>query len=232
MDGTRSYLVGRETLAVIDPGPDVETHVRALASRLLEASEAKIVLTHGHRDHAAAALALAAATGARIHGPTGTDAEVVLTDGDAVETDEGRLVAVHTPGHTENHLCFHWPERGALFAGDLLLGKGDTTWVAEYPGCIADYLRSLQRLRTLDLSVIYPAHGPPLENPTDALDRFEAHRRTRIRQVEEAMRSEPQADLDRLLQIVYGESLPPGLEAPARRSLGALRDHVRDSGGK
>ncbi len=214
-------------MAVIDPGPDVERHVRALASLGSAADEVTILLTHGHADHAAAAPALARATGATVLGPAGVPGvRRTLEDRDSIETDHGRLVAIHTPGHTPEHLAYSWPERSALFAGDLLLGEGDTTWVAEYPGCVADYLASLERVRAMDLAVIYPTHGPALENPTDALDRFEGHRRSRIAQVREAMRAHPDSDVEALLDVVYGGSLPDGVRGAARLSLEALVDYV------
>ena len=187
-----------------------------------------VVLTHGHRDHAGAAASLAHATGAAVVGP-GSVADVTLPieDGEVVDTDAGELRAIHTPGHTEDHLSFHWAANGVLFAGDLLLGHGDTTWVAEYPGCVADYLSSLERVRALAPSVIYPAHGPPLEDAAEALDRFEAHRRERIRQVRAAMARHPNADIEVLLEAVYGDVLPRGVWKAARQSLSALVEHVR-----
>jgi glyoxylase-like metal-dependent hydrolase (beta-lactamase superfamily II) len=212
---------------VIDPGPDVEDHVRALASAVRGAEVVSIVLTHGHADHAGAVAALAAETGAAVYGPAGvTEVERTLGDGDSIVTDDGTLVAVHTPGHTPEHLCYHWLDRNALFAGDHLLGSGDTTWVAEYPGCVADYLASLERLRTIDLEVIYPAHGPPLEDPASALDRYERHRRYRIRQVEEALERHPGSSMDELLDAVYGSTVPASMRGAARRSLVALVEHV------
>jgi hypothetical protein len=75
--------------------------------------------------------------------------------------------------------------------------------------------------------VIYPAHGPALTDPGAALERFEQHRRSRIRQVEEALAAAPGADLDTLLDLVYGDALPPGLRGAAGRSLSALVDFVR-----
>lgn len=213
---------------MIDPGPNVASHVRALASAVASADEVVVVLTHGHGDHAGAVDAFVEATGAEVYGPTDVpEVDVVLTDGSVVETDEGALTAVHTPGHTREHLCFHWKARRALFAGDLLLGEGDTTWVAEYPGCVADYLGSLERVRALDLGVIYPTHGPPLQDPAAALDRFERHRRARIRQVEEAMSLYPDADMDALLDMVYGGDLPASVRGAARESLSALVEFVR-----
>ena len=206
----------------------MESHVRALASAVQGASEVKIVLTHGHADHAGATRSLAEALGAGVWGPEGVEhVDHRMRDGDIIETDDGELVAVHTPGHTAEHLCFHWPARRALFVGDMLLGKGDTTWVAEYPGCVADYFESIDRLRGLDVSVAYPAHGPPLDDPAEALDRFERHRRARIRQVEEALLDHEGASAEELLEIVYGGLLPPGMRRPAMRSLAALLEYVR-----
>lgn len=161
-------------------------------------------------------------------GPGGVESvDHEIGEGDVVGTDEGDLVAIATPGHTEDHLCFEMPSRRALFAGDLLLGRGDTTWVAEYPGCVADYLRSLDRLRTRDIGVIYPAHGPPLTDPTDALDRYARHRRTRIESVRAVLKRRPDAELDEVLTAVYGDSVSPQMMSAARRSLGALVEHVR-----
>jgi glyoxylase-like metal-dependent hydrolase (beta-lactamase superfamily II) len=144
-----------------------------------------------------------------------------------IATDDGELVAVHTPGHTRDHLCFHWRPRRALFAGDMLLGKGDTTWVAEYPGCVADYLASIARLRRLDIATVYPAHGPPIMDPVEALDRYEAHRLARIAQVRDALGERPDADVETLLGIVYGAALPESMRRAARTSLSALVDYVR-----
>jgi glyoxylase-like metal-dependent hydrolase (beta-lactamase superfamily II) len=227
LDGTRTYLVGNRRVVVIDPGPDAQAHVRALVMAAREADEVRIVLTHGHADHAAAARPVADALGAEVLGPPLPEVDRVIGDGDAIETDQGPLVAIHTPGHTLDHLCFHWPVARALFAGDLLLGEGDTTWVAEYRGCVADYFDSLERLREIDLDVIYPAHGPPLEDAAGAIDRFEAHRRERVRQVEAALRELSRFDVDELMTHVYGDTVPDGLHGAAARSLAAVVDYVR-----
>lgn len=213
---------------MIDPGPDVPRHVRAVATSVDNARSVTIVLTHGHADHTAAAPALAAATGARIVGPEGvTEAESVLRDGDVLPTDAGDLTVVRTPGHTPEHVCLHLAAAKGLFVGDLFLGVGDTTWVAEYPGCVADYLASLERVRRLDLETLYPAHGPPLTDAAEAIDRFEGHRLRRIDQAREALAGHPDATIEQLLDVVYGPDLHPGLRGPAARSLGALADYVR-----
>jgi len=224
--------VGRHELALIDPGPDVARHVRALLAWVEDASSVRILLTHGHQDHSGASRAVATALGAPIHGPPGLEqVDHPLTEGEAIETGEGEIVAVATPGHARWHFSYLWPRRRALFAGDLVLGRGDTTWVGEYPGCVSDYLASLERLRELELRVIYPAHGDPLEDVPDALDRFEVHRRARIREVEEVLRGDPDASIRRVLEKIYGPDLPPTLEAAALRSVRVLVGHVRAAPG-
>lgn len=213
---------------MIDPGPDVPAHVRALTSAVADAGRVRIVLTHGHADHAAAARPLADEVGADVYGPEGVEVvDRVIGDGDVIDTDAGGLVAVSTPGHTREHLCFHWPERRALFAGDVMLGEGDTTWVGEYAGCVADYLASLARLSALDLDVIYPAHGPPIDDPPARIECYRAHREARIEQVRAALDRHPGADADALVRTVYGSTLPAGAKRAATSSIAALIVHVR-----
>ncbi len=227
LDGTRTYRIGTRDVALVDPGPLVEDHLRALVSWVEDAGAVRILLTHGHGDHAGSASALAGEIGADVFGPAGlVGVDRPLEHGDAVSTDEGDLVALHTPGHTADHLSYHWPGRSAVFVGDLLLGRGNTTWVAEYPGCVADYLASLTSLRDLDLDVIYPAHGPPLTDPGEALDRFEGHRRARIRQVAKVRQRDPFVTAEALVSEVYGETLPTDMIPAATRSLNALVDFL------
>ena len=205
----------------------MDSHVRALASKGADADTVSLLLTHGHADHAAAAPRLAVALDAEVLGPEGLEGLTSpLGGGDTVETDEGVLVALHTPGHTRDHLAFHWLERRAVFVGDHLLGRGDTTWVAEYPGCVQDYLDSLARLDALDADVLYPAHGPPLEDPKEAVARFRRHRLERIDQVRRARASYPDADTERLVDIVYGGTVPASMHRAARKSLEAVLDHL------
>lgn len=228
LDGTRAHLVGEDRAALIDPGPDVASHVRALARLASGAREVIVLVTHAHADHAGAARRVADELGARVAGPEDVSGvDEILSDADRISTDAGSLVAVDTPGHTRHHLCFHWPEARAVFVGDLLLGRGETTWVGEYPGCVADYLHSLARLAALRPQVLFPAHGPPIDDPAAVLARYEAHRRARIRQVEEALRERPDADARELLDVVYPEPLPDRVRRAALLSVEALVHHVQ-----
>lgn len=226
LDGTRTYLVGERRVAVVDPGPDVVEHVRAVVRSVASADRVVLLQTHDHQDHAGAAAALAARLGAPVLG-AGEGARE-LEDGAAVETDHGELRAVPTPGHARRHLAFHWPAAGAVFVGDLLLGRGDTTWVGAYPGCVRDYLESLDRIEGLGADVLYPTHGPPLRDPLEVLGRYREHREERLAQLERALAGAPDADPGTLVDLVYGDELPPDTREAALASVEAMIHHLRE----
>jgi glyoxylase-like metal-dependent hydrolase (beta-lactamase superfamily II) len=232
-------------VAVIDPGPDEEDHIRALVVALEGAREVKILLTHHHRDHAGAAIHLAREVGATIYGPPACRPETKaskdtpkrdenlsgvsfqqLAEGGEVATGQGELVVFEVPGHTRDHLAFHWRQAGALFVGDLLLGRGETTWVGEYLGCMGDYLASLDRVEKLGPSVIYPGHGPPISSPSRALGRFRHHRLERLEQVRMARLENPEADSRQLAAMVYGGEIPDKLLKAATASVDAALFHL------
>ena len=225
LDGTRTFLVGSRNVAVIDPGPEVETHLRALLVALEHAEQVSVLVTHWHEDHAGLATRLGRELGGLpVLGPGG-EGSASLAHGTSVTTDQGTLVAVATPGHAREHVVFHWPRGDAVFAGDLILGSGDTTWVGEYPGCVADYLESLARLDELGPATIYPAHGPPVTTVRSTLERYRAHRMSRIAQVREALDRTPTAGIDELVEEIYGE-VPPELAGAARRSVEVIVYHL------
>jgi glyoxylase-like metal-dependent hydrolase (beta-lactamase superfamily II) len=225
LDGTRSFLVGTKDVVVIDPGPDVKAHVRALSFALSGSGKVRILLTHAHHDHAGGAGTLAESLPARVLGPPSAGFEP-LRDGEVVPSDQGDLVAVATPGHTKDHLAFFWPRGGALFAGDLLLGRGVTTWLGEYLGCVADYLDSLEKVRKLAPRVVYPAHGGPLRDPPSALNAFRAHRLARLEEVGEIRRRRPSASVEEILTAVYGEDLASRASRAARSSIEVMLHHL------
>lgn len=185
------------------------------------AEKVVILLTHAHADHTAGAAGLARILGAEVLGPGG---ERDLEDGQAFATSAGELVAVSTPGHARRHFCFHLPAAEAVFVGDLVLGEGDTTWVGGYPGAVAHYLASLDRLEALEPRVLYPAHGPAVRDPSDAIGRFRRHRLSRIEMVRRAL-DDGHADPAAVTRHVYG-ALPPDIHAMAVASTEAILDYL------
>jgi len=237
LDGTRTFIVGCERPAVIDPGPSAGGHLDAILAALEGRPPIAILLTHAHGDHSELAEALALRTGAPVLAASapeerGDDSDVSqwLTDGDVVETDAGALHAVATPGHAPDHVSFHWPEQRAVFVGDLFMGVGDTTLVAPPEGDLAAYLRSLDRVASLSPSVLYPAHGPPLADPAEAVARYRRHRETRIEQVVHALRRAGPSRPRELLDAVYGAELHPSLRLAAEGSLHAILGYLSAEG--
>jgi glyoxylase-like metal-dependent hydrolase (beta-lactamase superfamily II) len=198
--GTQSYIVGIGTqVAVIDPGPDDAEHLDALLEAIGDARVVAICCTHTHRDHSPAAAPLAARTGAPIVGcaPLTLDDEGprsdaafdptyrpdrVMADGDSISGDGWTLVAIETPGHTSNHVCFALPESGALFTGDHVMGWS-TSVVSPPDGDMTDYMQSLQKLQERDDRIYFPAHGPAVDKPRQLVRGMMGHRRSRERQI-------------------------------------------------
>lgn len=241
LDGTRTFLVGRERPAVIDPGPADPSHVEAVLTALGGHRPVSILLTHAHPDHADAAPELARRTGAPVMmargaaGPRLCEGAVRwIGERDRVDTDAGELRVVQTPGHAPEHVVFLLEATGgegdrALFAGDLFMGGAHTTLVAPPEGDLTEYLRSLDRVQALNPSAIHPAHGPTIDDPIAAIQRYRAHRAERIAQVERALAEGP-ARAGELIGRVYGTELHPGLRGAAEGSLRAILHHLRRAG--
>ena len=185
LDGTQTYLLG-ET-AVLDPGPNIASHIEAIRAALPRLDT--ILITHRHGDHAPAAEPLQAATGARIIAPRNVLEHVDqrVSGGEVLEIGGTRVEVIATPGHTNEHVCY-LTEDGDLFTGDTILGSG-TTAIFPPDGHMGDYFRSLHVLRGREPKRIYPAHGPIREDAVSLIDEYIAHRLERERHVLEAVRA-------------------------------------------
>lgn len=179
LDGTRSYLL--DEFAVLDPGPAIDAHIDAIRESLPHLRT--IFITHRHGDHAPAAVPLKIATGAKIVAPQGVLAETDITVRDGQSVDG--LTVIATPGHTSEHVCYMTADRD-LFTGDTILGSG-TTAIFPPDGNMAEYLRSLHKLRDLEPRRIYPAHGPTRDDAVALIDQYIAHRLEREQQIVDAM---------------------------------------------
>ncbi len=222
-EGTNTYLLWSQgECAVVDPGPDDESHLRGVAAAARERGSLKAILvTHGHPDHDAGAATLRALAGAPVlawsHDGV-KDADGVLEDGAVTVVGTRRVLALHTPGHRFDHLCFLIDGEGVLFAGDLVAGTG-TVVIAPPEGDLSDYMASLRRLRALDLARLLPAHGPVVEDPKALLDYYIAHRDDRERQVLAAL-ANGATTVDDMVARIYA-AVDPALHPVAALSVTA-----------
>jgi glyoxylase-like metal-dependent hydrolase (beta-lactamase superfamily II) len=165
LEGTNTYLYGSGPCVVIDPGPDIESHLDAVRAAADERGGiGTVLLTHGHGDHADGAQRLGV--------------EVVLpTDGE----EHGGLRAVATPGHAPDHVCLMIADQ-VCFSGDLVLGTG-STFVPPDGGSLGAYMDSLRRMQAEPIDLICPGHGPWIENPAAKLAEYVEHREMRERRL-------------------------------------------------
>lgn len=227
--GTGTYIIGEGDVAVIDPGPALDSHRDALTAALAGERVTSILVTHCHSDHSPLAAWLRELTGAPTvaFGPhhvdpnwveddtpdetddetsqegadngdreptveettdLAFDPDVRVADGAVAASGNGwTLRALHTPGHTSNHLCFALDEQRALFTGDHIMGWS-TSVITPPDGNMRDYFASLQKVRDLDPATLWPTHGAPITDPRPFVDAFVRHRRDREAAVLAAVR--------------------------------------------
>ncbi len=224
--GTNTYLVGDAEITVIDPGPDLDTHL----VKILEVGGGRIrriLCTHTHLDHSPAAAKLKAATGAKVFGrpaPAGQDEtfrpDVVLEHGERI----AGLRAIHTPGHASNHLCYLLEETRMLFTGDHVM-QGSTVVINPPDGDMRAYLKSLEALLAEDVAIIAPGHGYLIGTPHREVRRLIAHRLSREAKVRRALGRHGPAPVDALVPFVY-DDVPARLHRWAARSLSAHLDKL------
>ncbi len=250
--GTNTYLVGTGDIAVIDPGPVSDTHLRAILAALGPNERiTHIFVTHSHVDHSPLARPLAEATGAPVlafgdsfagrsavmdkladdglaGGGEGVDAgfqpDILLADGETVEGDSWALTAVHTPGHFGNHLSFVWGD--AVFCGDLVMGWASSL-VSPPDGDLSDFMASCQRLAAQEWRVFHAGHGAPIESPNARLAWLIEHRLGREAQILQAL-GHGACTAEALAHAIYTET-PAALLPAATRNVFA---HLVDLYGK
>lgn len=244
--GTNSYVVGTETLAVIDPGPDDDAHLAALERAIAGRPVSHVLVSHTHRDHSPLARRLAGLTGAVVaaegpHRPARPlnigevnplDAsadhdfapDTVLGDGDVVSGDGWRFHAVATPGHAANHMCFALEGTGILFSADHVMAWS-TSIVAPPDGAMADYMASLERLLMRDDALYLPGHGAALTNPRPFLRGLKAHRRMRERAIVERIAAGDRT-IAQIVAAIYASTDPRLHGAAALSVLAHLEDLV------
>ena len=240
--GNHTYLLrdgGDATL--IDAGVGHPEHLGELQRALSELGSAagdirlgQVLVTHAHEDHAAGAPAIAAAhAGARFSKRPWPERDVryavpwqPLRHEEVVRVGASELVALHTPGHAPDHLCFFDPRSGVLFGGDLVVQGGTVAILASAGGSLRDYLASLRSILELKPRRILPAHGSAIEEPAPLLRSYLSHRAMRERQIADLVVSTPQTVDDLVARIYAG--LAPGLRRAASESVLAHLHKLRD----
>jgi glyoxylase-like metal-dependent hydrolase (beta-lactamase superfamily II) len=224
--GTNTYLVGgADDLAVIDPGPLLDSHVDALLAAAAGGIR-RILVTHTHLDHSPAAARLKAATGAELLGMEPPSEgrqdrtfrpDRVLADGARVAFGDCTLRAIHTPGHASNQLCYLLEEERLLFTGDHIM-QGSTVVIDPPDGDMAQYLASLSKLKTETIARLAPGHGFPIDTPDEAIEALLRHRTLRERKIVAKLGVLGTATLQELVPPVY-DDVAAGMHPWAARSL-------------
>ena len=214
--GTNTYLVasGDEAL-VIDPGPLDRTHEAAILAALAGIRPVGILVTHTHEDHAPLANPLAADLGIPAYGfgpGPGFKPDLRLADEDRVAFGTDEVHAVHTPGHSRDHLCFLVDD--SLFTGDHIMG-GSSVVVED----MSEYLASLRKLQKLQLALLYPGHGLVMDDPAGIVTGYIEHRLEREQHVLSAVESGASTVME-IVQAVY-QDVDPALHPLAALSVRA-----------
>jgi glyoxylase-like metal-dependent hydrolase (beta-lactamase superfamily II) len=244
--GTGTYIVGSGRVAVVDPGPDLDSHRDALHAALAGDTVTAILVTHCHADHSPLAAWLRAETGAPTYAfgphppPDPADEEeldeeiaegvkieesidlafepdVRVADGGVAASGPGWTIGgVHTPGHTSNHMCWAFAEEGVLFPGDHVMGWS-TTVVSPPDGDMTAYVDSLRKVAGRADRIYWPTHGPAIVNPRSYVDALVAHRVERERQVLDAVRGGLN-QIPAIVAVLYAD-VDEKLHKPAGRSV-------------
>ena len=222
LEGTNTWLVGRDPCWIVDPGPALPGHLAAVAAAAsARGGAAGIVLTHDHGDHADGVPDLVVRLGgdvtvAAARYPLATRR---LAGGDVA----GPFTVIATPGHAPDHLAFHCGT--TLFSGDAVLGRG-SVFVAPYPGAMGGYLRALEHLLTLELEQICPGHGPVVDDPGARLRHYIDHRLDRERRLLAALDRGLRSSAE-LVADVWSD-VPDTLRGTATVTLAAHLDKLAD----
>jgi glyoxylase-like metal-dependent hydrolase (beta-lactamase superfamily II) len=239
-NGTCTYIVGEDRVAIVDPGPADDSHLSALLAAVDGEQVETILVTHTHRDHVAGVNKLRAATGAQVvgaapfmargDGSAGLDSahdrdyspDAVLADGERWRGAGFTIEAIATPGHCANHLCFALLEENALFSGDHVMAWS-TSVVAPPDGSMRAYMDSLDKLRGRAETLYWPGHGGPVLEPQRYIRALIHHRRQREASILNTLVDGPQT-IPALVARIYVGLNPSLTQAAGLSTLAHIED--------
>jgi glyoxylase-like metal-dependent hydrolase (beta-lactamase superfamily II) len=223
--GTNTYVIESAGEALIlDPGPVIVEHLRAVRLAITNLRPVAVLVTHTHSDHAPAANGLARELNVPALGfAPGNDfrPDRRLEDGASIAVGDAELIAVHTPGHTSDHLCYRLGD--LLFTGDHIMG-GSTVIIED----AAAYMRSLEKVARLHPAHLYPGHGPEISDAQQVITEYIAHRVEREQQVLEAIENGA-TTIGEVVAAVY-VGLDPSLALAATMQVHTQLIKLRDEG--
>lgn len=244
--GTGVFIVGTDEVAVIDPGPTAPEHITAIENALVGKSVSHVLVTHHHIDHSPLAAPLAAKHGCKVYGygqqpqlPDGGEIrmeagddltfkpDVEIRDGHVFNGKGWTIEAIHTPGHTSNHMCYALKEENTLFSGDHIMGWS-TSVVSPPDGDMGDYLRCLNVIKDRHFDIIRPTHGPAITDVKPFVQAYIDHRLDRERQIYEALES-GLIQINDIVAKMYAD-IDKRLHPAAAHSVLAHLIHMVDSG--
>jgi glyoxylase-like metal-dependent hydrolase (beta-lactamase superfamily II) len=232
--GNNTYLIaGSESAALIDAGVGQPRHLADLSTALGARQLDAVLVTHGHRDHAAGAPAIAAAHSAAAFCKLAWPDEDALYDvrwrplhdGERLRAGDEMLEAVYTPGHSPDHMAFWHEGTATIFSGDLVVQGSSVMIHWSRGGDLGQYLASLERLLSLGPRRLLPAHGLVIDDPQTILKGYLAHRLERERQVLDALRR-GHATVQAIAESIY-DGLAPALMPAAHENVRAHLEKLK-----
>lgn len=225
LDGTNTYLVGAgKHRLLIDTGQGIESYKECLLDALIvtKTTSLDILITHSHLDH------IGGIDQVRDLMTTQFNQELVkvykrhrsdelsneclpIGDHQIFAVEGATIEAVSTPGHTSDHTSFLLKETNALFSGDCILGKGSTVFES-----LVDFMKSLDRLKSLAPIRIYPGHGPMVDDAMKIIDQYIWHRKEREREIMSLITESPM-DSQSIVSKIY-KDYPQSVQNAALKS--------------